>query len=359
MDLKDVWVVEAVSHVVIGVILTIHGNIGVQTLWNRIVRNHCSNRVLAIGGVLMSISIDCITLGICESNLDVGAVLVTSFFAWAVEVFTMDGNSVVSWVLGNTVGWAQTLDSWTLVDIEGGFVIGLPVLEVDGDLEPGLASSVSLWGWAGLLISIKSVHWLLMVEWLSVGINPSAVDGLVSASTVVVLELIPVESVDSHKRVSIVIKLLWSNLLDEEVLDVSEGVLHISEVESEIVDPLLVVASHRDDDSSSNVSGWRSYVDMSIVHSCWDNMCLLISQFEATNVLLSEANTNNCRVGSSLHWSKVWSHRVDLWVIIILELGGYILSWAEETVSVKRHTNIVPHLFVLCLQLWTVAKHGL
>jgi len=88
---------------------------------------------------------DSITLLVGESNLDVRAVS-----SWAGEVLTIEIEIRSLRVLGYTIDWADSSDSWTIIESEVSSNI-LPVLIVLVDLDGGLTSVLGWWSLANVL----------------------------------------------------------------------------------------------------------------------------------------------------------------------------------------------------------------
>jgi hypothetical protein len=139
--LKDEWVDVGEFDLIVTPVNSIERDINIKGLWSWV--------LWVDGGNLTSAEMtgndDSITILIGESDLNVRAVV-----AWAGEVVSSYVDQRLLLVLGNTEGWFDGGDFWSIVENEISANV-LPVLVVLIDLNGSVTSVVGWWRGANVL----------------------------------------------------------------------------------------------------------------------------------------------------------------------------------------------------------------
>jgi hypothetical protein len=130
LDTKDEWIDVAEFDVIVTPVKSVETNINIEGLRGWVLGIDATN----FTSREVTLDNDSITILICKSDLNVGAVT-----SWASEVLT--GNSKIGTlgVLGYTISWINLGDSWTIVESKVSANV-LPILIILIDLNYCLSS---------------------------------------------------------------------------------------------------------------------------------------------------------------------------------------------------------------------------
>jgi hypothetical protein len=188
-------------------------------------------------------------------------------------------------------------NSWTIVELH---VVGssiVPLLLVSGYFHLNVSSSVCLWSNTNLFTLRLSLHQDRLGESTTRRVREAAPERKISLCAIFVLKLVKLHSRKSKRRVACVRQVSWRSFLNKELLIVLKGVFLISEVQSPIVNELLVVARHRDYDLTWYSSSRRINNHRFISNGTRLQSVLTKSDFQITETSVGEAfasDSNSC-----------------------------------------------------------------
>lgn len=196
LDTKDIWIQETELHSIVGEVLVIEAHVNIKCLWSWVFWNLDFHSIRVKNE--FSVHEDLVSNCVCESCLNLTAVPII----WADKVLSINLKIEVLWILGNSVGWVDSSNSWT---IEVSYLMAnvLPVLAICRHFHPERTNRICLWSNA-LKLAISHpghISWLVDIVSSSLLFKP-ALEGNIIVSSIIEHELIELHTSEYHWRIS-------------------------------------------------------------------------------------------------------------------------------------------------------------